>query len=245
MTATSVMTVIDRLRAIELGEAKKSAASEPGTVRNPFGSNNVKYNTAFYGHEVSDPAGKQFAWCVVFQWWCMQAAGVPTSIFPKSAGVSFVRDWFDDPHRRRYFRVPTTPQVGDLVIFKYSHIGFVESVDPTFVVTVEGNSSNRVRRVQHRRDEAEIDGYCRPAYDHVQVQAQGGLSMADVNDILAKLELLRVGERKGTAADPHDFASLEGVGMKVDAARAEIDWLMAAVKAIAAKVGAQLPPPPQ
>jgi len=237
--------MIDRLRTIELGEAQKSSAAEAGTFRSPAGSNNVKYNTAFYGHEVSDPAGKQFAWCVVFQWWCMQAAKIPTSIFPKSAGVSFVRDWFDDSHRHRFFRVPTTPQVGDLVIFTYSHIGFVESVDPTFIVTVEGNSSNRVRRVQHRRDEPTIDGYCRPAYDQVPVQAQGGLSMADVNDILAKLELLRVGEKKSATADPHDFASLEGVGMKVDAARADIDWLKDAVKAIAAKVGAQLPPPPQ
>ena len=71
----------------------------------------------------------------------------------------------------------------------------------------------------------------------------GGLSMADVNDILAKLELLRVGEKRDPAkADPHDFASLEGVARKVDDARGDITWLKAAVKAIAQKTGATLPP---
>ena len=69
------------------------------------------------------------------------------------------------------------------------------------------------------------------------------LSMADVNDILAKLELLRVGEKRDPAkADPHDFASLEGVARKVDDARGDISWLKAAVKAIAQKTGATLPP---
>ena len=67
--------------------------------------------------------------------------------------------------------------------------------------------------------------------------------MADVNDILAKLELLRVGEKRDPAkADPHDFASLEGVARKVDDARGDITWLKAAVKAIAQKTGATLPP---
>jgi hypothetical protein len=241
--------VIQRLTTIELGEAAKSAASsDPGTIRSPLGSNNVKYNTAFYGHPVSDPTGVQFRWCVVFQWWCMQRAGIPTSIFPKTAGVSFVRAWFSDPKRHRFHPAPTTPQAGDLVIFKSSHIGYVEGLEPTVnpvtIRTVEGNHSDRVQRVRHHLDDPDIDGYCRPAYD--QVKFEGGLSMADVNDILARLELLRVGEKDehGQRADPHDFASVEGVGERVEAARRDIDWLKEAVKAIATKVGAQLPPAP-
>ena len=43
--------------------------------------------------------------------------------------------------------------------------------------------------------------------------------MADVKDILAKLEQLRVGET-GKKRDPRDATSLQGVAMKVDAARA-------------------------
>ena len=69
----------------------------------------------------------------------------------------------------------------------------------------------------------------------------GGLSMADVNVILEKLELMRVGDASGVF-NAHDFASLEGVAKKVDAARDDIDWLKRAVKAIAAATGATLPP---
>jgi CHAP domain len=153
----AAMDVISRLRDIELAEAGKA-----DSVRTPPGSNNVKYNTAFYGHPVSDPKGVQFRWCVVFQWWCCNMAGINTSIFPKTAGVAAVKKFFSDHHR--FF---DTPQQGDMVIFKHSHIGFVESVDPTFIVTIEGNSSDRVKRRKYRRDDADIDGYCRPDYPKV------------------------------------------------------------------------------
>jgi hypothetical protein len=76
--------------------------------------------------------------------------------------------------------------------------------------------------------------------------APGGLSMADVKDILEKLDdmsqLIRVGDRPGGALDTHDFSSLEGVAKKVDAARADINWLKAAMKKIAATTGTTLPP---
>jgi hypothetical protein len=72
-----------------------------------------------------------------------------------------------------------------------------------------------------------------------------GLSMADVDDILKKLDnmsrLIRVGDQVG-GGDPHDFSSLEGVAKKVDAAHDDINWLKAAMKKIAAKTGTTLPP---
>jgi hypothetical protein len=69
----------------------------------------------------------------------------------------------------------------------------------------------------------------------------GGFSMADIEVILRKLELMRVGDESGTF-NAHDFASLEGVAKKVDAARDDIDWLKRAVRAIATATGAALPP---
>ena len=69
----------------------------------------------------------------------------------------------------------------------------------------------------------------------------GGFSMADIDVILKKLELIRVGDESGSF-NAHDFASLEGVAKKVDAARDDIDWLKRAVKAIATATGAALPP---
>jgi hypothetical protein len=69
----------------------------------------------------------------------------------------------------------------------------------------------------------------------------GGFSMADVDVILDKLEVMRVGDASGVF-NAHDFASLEGVAKKVDSARDDIDWLMKAVKAIATATHATLPP---
>ena len=49
------------------------ARTQIGTKECPAGSNRVKYNTAYYGREVS---GKAYPWCAVFIWWCCVQAGV-------------------------------------------------------------------------------------------------------------------------------------------------------------------------
>jgi hypothetical protein len=140
----------------------ETARSQVGTARKKI--NNVKYNTSYYGHEVS---GEEFKWCVVFIWWCMQKCNVPMSVFPKSAGVFLVRDWFKE--RNRFFPVPTKPMKGDLVVFTYSHIGIVAQLLPdNQILTIEGNKSDEVRKVTHSRSESTIEGYCRPAYHTVQ-----------------------------------------------------------------------------
>jgi CHAP domain-containing protein len=162
--------VIQRVRRIALEEARLSAAGTPGTFR-VGGNNNVKYNTSYHGREVSDPTGIRFAWCVVFIWWVMRKAGVPAAVFPKKASVfrapdGGVRAWFKA--RDRYKTASSKPEVGDLVVFKRSHIGIVERVDATTIFTVEGNAGNRVRRRSYRRTNPDIDGYCRPAYELVE-----------------------------------------------------------------------------
>jgi hypothetical protein len=168
--------VIQRVRRIALDEANKSAAGEPGTVQpigpSGKGTNNVKYNTAYYDHEVSDPKGDGHAWCVVFIWWVMRKAGVPATVFPKKANVfnppadGGVRKWFKDRHR--YRPASSMPKEGDLVIFKKSHIGIVENVEGNKIFTVEGNAGDRVRKHSYNRTNPGIDGYCHPAYELVE-----------------------------------------------------------------------------
>ena len=55
----------------------KIAQAENGTKEN--GTNNVKYNTWFYGHEVD---GSNYPWCAVFVSWCADKAGITTDIMP-------------------------------------------------------------------------------------------------------------------------------------------------------------------
>lgn len=145
--------VIKRLKAIEVNQL--------GMTQSPLGSNKVKYNTSYYGRVVR---GKDFKWCVVFQWWCFQKAGISTAIFPKSARVFAVRDWYKK--RGRFYR---KPMVGDLVIYSFSHIGFVEKLlKNNRIQTIEGNWNDRVVRRNHRADASDIEGYCRPEYHKVE-----------------------------------------------------------------------------
>ena len=144
--------VIKRLKRIEIDEL--------GNIRNPVGSNKIKYNTSCYGRVVR---GKDFKWCVVFQWWCFQKAGISTAVFPKSNRVFSVRDWYKK--RGRFYR---KPMVGDLVIYKFSHIGLVEKLlKDNRIQTIEGNWNDRVVRRIHRADASDIEGYCRPEYHKV------------------------------------------------------------------------------
>ncbi len=175
----SAAEVIARLTAIEAGEM--------GTARAPLGSNRVKYNTSFYGRVVR---GDEFKWCVVFQWWCFQKAGISTKIFPKSATVFAVRDWYKE--RGAFHR---TPKPGDLIIYRESHIGFVEALLPrNRVQTIEGNFNDRVVRRVHAADDPKIEGYCRPAYDKAagaQLPPPGGPTEA----ILKALPRLQNGDK--------------------------------------------------
>jgi hypothetical protein len=160
--------VISRLREIHRAERRKSAKARPGTgsivIREPLGSNNVKYNTWFYGHKVH---GDAFMWCSVYQAWAAAAAKIPMSIIPKSAGVLGMRDFF-----KAHGRLFQTPKVGDLVIFIFTdghHIGFVEKLlDGGKFLSIEGNVSSRVMRVLHSRNDPNIAGYGRPHYEKVR-----------------------------------------------------------------------------
>lgn len=140
-----------------------TARSQVGTERKEI--NRVKYNTSYYGHPVS---GEEFKWCVVFIWWCMQKCKVPMDVFPKTARVFTVRDWYRE--RGRFLARPARPKKGDLVIFSYSHIGIVaQLLTDERILTIEGNQDDAVRKVVHRLDEPSIEGYCRPPYHRVEL----------------------------------------------------------------------------
>ena len=68
-----------------------------------------------------------------------------------------------------------TPQTGDVIVFNWDgtsqpnngysdHIGYVESVSGGVITTIEGNSSEAVRRKTYRVGQACIRGFARPRY---------------------------------------------------------------------------------
>ena len=116
------------------------AAWQVGVLKSPAGSNKVKYNTAFYGREVS---GRAYPWCMAFIWWVFREAGF--NLY-KTAGCSaFVR-------RYKTFSpgqvVAGGYRPGDIVFFDFSgsrkkteHVGLVAAVSGGTVITIEGNTS--------------------------------------------------------------------------------------------------------
>ena len=66
----------------------KVCQSQVGIKESPAGSNNVKYNTWFYGHKVS---GGDFAWCSTFLDWCFWKAGAD-KLFPHNSNAAYAQD---------------------------------------------------------------------------------------------------------------------------------------------------------
>jgi len=106
----------------------------------PPGSNNVRYNTWYYGREVS---GKAYPWCMAFVQWCFDQAGVKLPARTAACGTPM--------NAGKSFRVRGTGdfQPGDVAIYDFSgkrrtteHCGIVEAVLPGYgVQAIEGNTS--------------------------------------------------------------------------------------------------------
>ena len=115
------------------------ARAQVGVRETPDGSNNVKYNTAYYGKAVN---GKAYPWCCAFVWWVFNQAGA-NKLVTKTASCAVMKSFFDK--KNRSYKIGTvSPQPGDLVYFgSGSHIGIVESYDESnkIIYTIEGNTS--------------------------------------------------------------------------------------------------------
>ena len=112
------------------------ARKELGTKESPASSNNVKYNTWFYGHAVRDTSAIKYPWCMAFVQWCFAQAGqtLPCKTASCSALLNFYRQNFPEC-------VKAKPNAGDIVIYTFGHTGIVESVSSGEFTAIEGNTS--------------------------------------------------------------------------------------------------------
>lgn len=147
-------------------EIIKTALNEVGTTEYPPNSNNVKYNTDYYGHEVS---GSAYPWCCVFVWWVF--AQFKPCIIKKTASCQELGNWFNQEGRWH-----SNPQIGDIVFFKFNtndrwtnHVGIVKGINGNVIETIEGNTSvnsdDNGGAVMIRQRSSNIVGYGRPAYE--------------------------------------------------------------------------------
>lgn len=154
------------------------AREEIGTQEMPAGSNRVKYNTEYYGWEVS---GRAYPWCCVFLWWLFRRAGAAGLFFggARTASCSTLMDYA----KRNGLFVEENYRPGDLIFMRFSgsggpqHIGILEEVRGSILVTIEGNTSGdndaNGGQVQRReRPRQYVLGAYRPDYEEESVTQQ-------------------------------------------------------------------------
>lgn len=141
------------------------AVKELGTKEHPANSNNVKYNTWYYGRNVY---GSGYPWCMAFVQWCYQMAGVRLPLKTASCGALLRFYKTTDPAC-----VVTDPQPGDIVIFDFpggadtDHTGIFESAAGNMVTTIDGNTgttsdANGGAVMRRTRDKSVVRAYIRP-----------------------------------------------------------------------------------
>ena len=144
------------------------ARRELGTREEPAGSNRVKYNTWYYGREVS---GRAYPWCMVFVQWCFHQAGVFLPLRTASCGALM------SAARRAGMWVSGGYRPGDVVIYDFpggaatDHTGIIEGVTASGVVAIEGNTSqagsqsNGGQVCRKTRPARQIVGAVRPKFE--------------------------------------------------------------------------------
>lgn len=121
------------------------AAKQIGIKEKPANSNNVKYNTWYYGKPVYGSSA--YPWCCAFVNWLFYKAGA-MELFnggTKTAYCPTVVNWAK--RKGLWLGRTKNPKPGDLVLFAGKdgvacHIGIVEKkISDTRVQTIEGNTS--------------------------------------------------------------------------------------------------------
>lgn len=147
------------------------ALSYIGTEENPRYSNNVIFNTDYYGHPVY---GDDYPWCVTFVWDIFRMCGASNLFYNgrKTNNCVNVLLW-----GRQEGLVVSEGRMGDLILFDWDntnvndadHIGFIVERNPDgSYITVEGNTSltnnSNGGEVMERRRSTCIRAIIRPRY---------------------------------------------------------------------------------
>lgn len=170
----------------EVSDLLKIARSELGNKESPANSNNVRYNTWFYGKPVS---GSAYPWCAAFACWVFNKAGVKLPIKTASCGALM------NAAKSAGMWVTSNFIPGDIVIYDFSgkrnkteHCGIVELILPDYgVQAIEGNTSisgsqsNGGMVCRKNRADKYIIGAVRPHFDEEKKEEEEQMTQTDFN----------------------------------------------------------------
>lgn len=149
------------------------ATSYIGVKESPAGSNNVIFNTHYYGGPVNN---KSLDWCVAFIWDIFRMADASDLFYGggKTASCTTLNSY----HKARGQAVSVDElEPGDIVFFDFSgkkritqHVGVLESADGAFVTTIDGNTgttneANGGAVMRRRREKKYVSAAYRPDYE--------------------------------------------------------------------------------
>ena len=189
------------LKSMTAQKILKKAISQIGVKENPSGSNNVKYNTDYYGKAVS---GSAYPWCCAFVWWIFKECGASHLFYDgkKTAYCPTVETFYKS--KGQWYT--NNPKVGDLVLFDFSgkgvagHIGILEKInaDGTYT-TIEGNTSTSNQAnggcvMRRTRKKSTIRGFARPDYGTVS-KTETVANNKGGNTVTVTLTVLRKGSK--------------------------------------------------
>ena len=203
-------------------EIIEKAKKEIGKTEYPPNSNNVSYNTWYYGHEVYDGlAGAKYPWCVTFIVWLFKE----TKLLTKTASSTYLFNWF-----KKNGAIHKTPEVGDIAFFYFSkkkkqgveaeHVGLVTKVSSDRVVTVEGNTSMNGSQdnggmvcEKIRKLDGTIRGFGRPKYDKDTTQKKSNEEIAQ--EVIAGKWGTGIDRRKRLNEAGYDYFTIQSLVNKM------------------------------
>ena len=160
--------------AAEIGYMEKASNAELDSKTANAGTGNwTKYARDLWAADPHFYQGPKngYDWCACFVDWCLymacgdaqKAQEALCYTGPYGAGCKSSVMYYKEAGRFH----TGTPLPGDQIFFHDppSHTGLVEKVEDGTVHTIEGNSSNQVRRRSYALGSSSIYGYGRPKYD--------------------------------------------------------------------------------
>lgn len=152
------------------------AKQQIGVKESPPDSNNVKYNTAYYGRVVS---GSKYPWCCVFIWWLFKECGASELFYggDKTASCTTLMNYY-----KKCGREVKEYRAGDLVFYDWGkkdgyayHIGIItEVLADGRIKAIEGNTSktgsqdNGGAVLEQTRKKSQIVCVIRPKYGEAE-----------------------------------------------------------------------------
>ncbi|WP_040790310.1 C40 family peptidase [Nocardia paucivorans] len=130
-----------------------------------LGVHEVGNNTVVYRDGTLAPYNINDAWCASFSTWVWKTAGYNI----KWTNKNYVPAIWNDAKSQGWAGHVSTAQPGDMIIFDWQgdgnpdHVGIVEAVDATGRIhTIEGNSSNQLRRNSYAMGNGALVGVVKP-----------------------------------------------------------------------------------